>query len=108
MYRLLVMYHQPADTAAFDKHYYNVHLPLAAKIPNTRTLSVSKTGLDKLTNNDNYYLIAQMEWDSKEAMTKALQTPEGIASHDDFVSFAGDRVTMIGYEVSAVDPRSGK
>lgn len=100
MYRLLILYHHPKDTQAFDDHYFNVHLPLAAKIPNTRRLIYSKTGVDEMAGANPYYLIAEMEWDSKEVMAEALKSPAGMASHDDFVSFAGENVTMVGFEVS--------
>ncbi len=33
MAQLLVMYKTPKDTAAFDKHYSEKHIPLAKKIP---------------------------------------------------------------------------
>lgn len=31
MARLLVMYKTPRDTAAFDKHYFEKHVPIAKK-----------------------------------------------------------------------------
>jgi len=31
--RLVVLYTQPADPAAFDEHYLGIHAPLAEKIP---------------------------------------------------------------------------
>ncbi len=33
MAQVVVMYKTPKDTAAFDKHYSEIHIPLAKKIP---------------------------------------------------------------------------
>jgi uncharacterized protein (TIGR02118 family) len=33
MARLVVLYKTPRDAAAFDKHYFDRHVPLAKKIP---------------------------------------------------------------------------
>jgi uncharacterized protein (TIGR02118 family) len=34
MFTVMVMYGQPTDADAFEKHYQERHVPLAAKIPN--------------------------------------------------------------------------
>ena len=36
MARMTVIYRTPADAAAFDKHYFETHVPLAKKIPGHR------------------------------------------------------------------------
>jgi uncharacterized protein (TIGR02118 family) len=110
MYKLLIMYHQPEDREAWDDHYYNIHLPLAKQIPLTTSLTINKDlSITPMAGENPYYLIAEMTWNSKEDMEKALQSEEGHASHDDFESFAKDKVTMIGYEVEEVPlPQKGK
>ena len=68
MYRLLIMYHKPKpeDIKSWEEHYFNVHIPLARKIPNAKILSVSKA-VDQMEGENPYHLIATMEWESKEA-----------------------------------------
>ena len=39
---LVVMYKAPHDAAAFDKHYFEKHIPLAKKIPGLRKYEVSR------------------------------------------------------------------
>jgi len=39
---LVVMYKAPHDAAAFDKHYFEKHIPLAKKIPSLRKYEVSR------------------------------------------------------------------
>jgi uncharacterized protein (TIGR02118 family) len=36
MVRFLVLYDQPEDPEAFDRHYREVHIPLAKKLPGLR------------------------------------------------------------------------
>ena len=33
MARMVVVYKKPADVVAFEKHYFETHIPLAKKIP---------------------------------------------------------------------------
>ncbi len=42
MARMVVIYKVPADVAAFDKHYYEIHVPLAKKLPGLRKYEVSR------------------------------------------------------------------
>lgn len=37
MVKLILLYGPPTDAAAFEDHYANTHVPLAAKIPNFAT-----------------------------------------------------------------------
>jgi uncharacterized protein (TIGR02118 family) len=45
--RLLGLYHKPKDAAEFDKHYREVHIPLAKKLPNVRKYTVSSISASK-------------------------------------------------------------
>jgi uncharacterized protein (TIGR02118 family) len=36
MVQLVVMYKAPPDTAAFDKHYFEKHVPIGKKLPGLR------------------------------------------------------------------------
>ena len=42
MVHFLVTYEQPADVAAFDRHYFDVHMPLAKRLPGLRRYSISR------------------------------------------------------------------
>jgi uncharacterized protein (TIGR02118 family) len=39
---LVVMYKNPTDKAAFDKHYVEKHIPLAKKIPGLRKYELTQ------------------------------------------------------------------
>jgi uncharacterized protein (TIGR02118 family) len=42
MVRFLVLYPQPTDAAAFEQHYFGVHVPLTKKLPSLRNYTVSR------------------------------------------------------------------
>lgn len=41
MVRFLVLYPEPDDVVAFDHHYFDIHVPLAKKLPGLRNYTVS-------------------------------------------------------------------
>ena len=40
--RMVVIYQTPTNVAAFDKHYFDIHVPLAKKLPGLRRYEVSR------------------------------------------------------------------
>jgi len=41
MARMVVIYRTPKDVEAFDRHYFEIHVPLAWKIPGLRKYEIS-------------------------------------------------------------------
>ena len=93
MIKLIALYRKPADAAAFEKHYDEIHTPLVRKYPGLRKLEITRiTGAP--IGEAKFHLMAEMSWDSKEAMDSALSSPEGKAVVKDLLSFAADVVTI--------------
>lgn len=82
MVRLLVLYSQPSDVDAFERHYRDVHVPLVKRLAGLKRYTISRN-VTPLRGGDAYYLVAALEWDSLEAATSALQSPEGQATRED-------------------------
>jgi uncharacterized protein (TIGR02118 family) len=100
MIKLIALYRTPADAAAFDKHYHEIHTPLVRKYPGLRKLEITRvTGAP--IGDAKYHLMAEMYWDDKSAMDSALSSPEGKAVIKDLLSFAADIVTIFHGEVAA-------
>jgi uncharacterized protein (TIGR02118 family) len=98
MTRLLVLYHQPADPAAFDRYYAETHAPLAKKIPGLRSYIVN-SGTPKLVVGGALpYLIAELEFDSMAGLQYALNSPEGQATAADLANFAQAGVTILAFD----------
>ena len=55
--RMVVIYRTPRDPAAFDAHYFNVHIPLARKLPGLRSYEVSKRPIATPAGDAEPYLI---------------------------------------------------
>ena len=98
MVKLVALYKKPADIAAFDKHYQEIHTPLAKKMPGLRKLEVCRfTGSPG--GEAKFHLMAEMYFDNAEAMKAALSSPEGKAAGKDVMSFAGDLIHMMFAEI---------
>jgi uncharacterized protein (TIGR02118 family) len=95
MFQITVLYAQPADTAAFEKHYADVHAPLAAKIPGLQryTVSYPVPGPDGAT--PAYYLVAVLEFADGAAAAAGMGGPEGQAAAADLANFAQAGVTIL-------------
>jgi uncharacterized protein (TIGR02118 family) len=98
MVKLIAIYRQPEDKEKFDEHYYNVHAPLAEKMPGLIKLEVNKIYGSPAGESD-LYLMAEMYFENKEALHAALASPEGKAAGKDLMSFAGKLVQMHFAEV---------
>ena len=80
--RFLVLYATPTDPEAFDRHYRDVHIPLTKRLPGLRRYSLSRN-VATIRGGDPPYLIAELEWDTLEALRAAFASPEGRDAADD-------------------------
>ena len=93
MHVLTVCYGHPTDPAAFDAHYNSTHVPLAQKIPSVTSYTWRHVAsLDG--SQPPYYLIAELAFESQEAMGAAMSSPEAQAAVADVPNFATGGVTM--------------
>jgi uncharacterized protein (TIGR02118 family) len=92
--RLLVMYKTPKDAAAFDKYYFDKHVPLAKKIPGIRKYEVSKGTVATPAGPSGLHLVAILHFDDMAAIQRAFASPEGQAAADDVATFATGGVDM--------------
>jgi uncharacterized protein (TIGR02118 family) len=100
MVKLVALYKQPEDKKAFDDHYFGTHLPLANKMPGLIKTKVTKFTETPMGTEPPFYLKAEMFFENKESLQKAMSSPEGKAAAKDVMFFAGKLVTMmVGEEV---------
>jgi len=93
MTKLIALYRKPSDPAEFDRHYDAIHTPLVRKYPGLRRMEITRiTGAP--IGDAKYYLMAEMYFDDKDAMDRALSSPEGRAVTKDILSFAADVITV--------------
>jgi uncharacterized protein (TIGR02118 family) len=82
MYKLFAVWTnpKPEDVEAFEQHYTEVHLPLAASIPGVRKLIATHTS-DSLGDGESaLHRITELWFDDRAAMEAAAASPEGQAT----------------------------
>ncbi len=99
MAKLLVLYHNPPDPAAFDRYYSGTHMVLAKKLPGLRSYKISKGPIGSPGGPSPYHLIAELTFDSMGALQAALDSPAGQAAVADLANFASAGVTISMYEM---------
>jgi uncharacterized protein (TIGR02118 family) len=102
MVRFLVLYDMPEDPAAFDKHYNEIHIPLAKQLPGLLRYTVSRN-IAPVRGGKQYYLVAELDWESTEAMQAAFASEIGRETGADVPKFApGDKSHSLVFEVAEV------
>jgi len=98
VFQLTALYNQPVDADAFDKHYDNVHAPLAKKLPGLQRFTVARPGPDAEGNKPQYHLIAVLEFADEAAFGAGMGSPLGAEAVADLENFAGAGVTLLSGE----------
>ncbi|MBO0875621.1 MAG: EthD family reductase [Pseudonocardia sp.] len=80
--RLLVLYETPADPDSFDRHYREIHVPLARRLPGLRRYTASRD-VTAARGGAPYYLAIELDWDSMDQLRAAFASPEGRATAED-------------------------
>ena len=98
VHRLVVSYGQPADPAAFDAYYRETHTPLALKQPGLVRLSFGHAqSLDP--SQPAPYLVAELDFDSEQAMGESMSSAEGRAAGQDIANFATGGASFVHFDV---------
>jgi uncharacterized protein (TIGR02118 family) len=99
---LVVLYKTPTDPAAFDKYYFENHVPLAKKIPGLRRYTVTRGPIVTPAGPSPLHLIATLSFDSMAAIGAAFASAEGKATAADVPKFASGGVEMHFAETAEV------
>jgi uncharacterized protein (TIGR02118 family) len=103
MIKYVALYKQPADAEAFDKAYFGSHKPLIDKVPGLvrqEIAKVSRTFVPNFLESNEPYLIAELYFESKDAMKTAFASPEWQASGANLTEIGGmELVAMFSAEV---------
>jgi uncharacterized protein (TIGR02118 family) len=76
MIRFLVLYPDPTDTEAFDRHYFETHVPLAKRLPGLRSYDFSRTP-QQIRGTEHYYIVAELAWDDMASLRQDFASPLG-------------------------------
>jgi uncharacterized protein (TIGR02118 family) len=101
MVRFLVLYNKPHDAEAFERHYREIHIPLAKKLPGLRRYTISRD-TTPVRGGEPYHLVAELDWDDMAALQEAFRSPAGQATAEDVPTFATGGVQSMIYELEEV------
>jgi len=90
MARMITIFAKPNDVAAFDKHYFETHVPLAKKLPGLRKYEVSSGPIATRSGASDFHLVSTLHFDSLAAMKQAFASPIGQACAADRRALAPD------------------
>ena len=68
--RFVVMYDTPSDVDAFERHYNDVHIPLAKQYPGLRRYTRSHQ--PAVVIGEPCYMVVMLDWDDMAALEAAL------------------------------------
>jgi uncharacterized protein (TIGR02118 family) len=92
------LYRTPEDPAAFEQHYFGSHVPLVEKTPGLLENRVHRV-TRQFVGEPAWFLLAELVFESPEAMKQAFRTEEWAASGADLQSWGGmELVTMFAAE----------
>lgn len=100
MHRLLVLYPPPTDPQHFRGYFASTHVPLAQKMPGLRDFRYS-FDVQALGGASPYFCVAELDFDSADALTAALGSPEGQAAAGDVPNYATGGSVLLHYDLIA-------
>ena len=98
MWAVVVIYEHPRDTAAFERHYADVHIPLVQK--HAKEIAFSRAVLEKFAPaldgaSPRFYRKAELWFDSEQALRRGTATPGFGAVAGDIPKFATGGFTVL-------------
>jgi uncharacterized protein (TIGR02118 family) len=94
MARILVLHNKPSHQGAFNKYYFERHVPIANRIPGLRTNTVGKGDPIALTGTAPY-LVAELGFHLIVDLQAAHASPDGEATAADVANFAHAGAAML-------------
>lgn len=86
--KLTVVYTQPDDAEAFDKHYMEVHAPIVQRWPGIQKIELARVNGGPMGSPSPYHWIADLYFADEAALNQALGSPEGAEAAQDFGKIA--------------------
>jgi uncharacterized protein (TIGR02118 family) len=77
MAKMTVIYKTPKDKEFFEKHYFEVHIPLAKQLPGLIKYEINDGAIISTTGQPEPYRIANLYFESLEAMMNSFRSEIG-------------------------------
>ncbi|MGH3759868.1 EthD family reductase [Actinophytocola sp.] len=103
MIKYIALYRPAADPEAFEEAYFSSHLPLIDKVPGLvrqEIARVQRVFVPGMLGETQPYLVAELYFESKDAMKTAFASPEWQAAGANLTEIGGmELVSMFSAEV---------
>lgn len=87
MVRLIILWKdEPTDREAFERHYHEVHIPLAKQMAGLRRYTISQNGAP--VRGEPYFRVAELDWDDMLSFREAVDSEAGKATAADIAFLA--------------------
>jgi len=94
MARFVVLYDTPSDVDAFERHYHDVHVPLAKQFPGLRRYTCSHEPTAVI--GESCYMVVMLDWDDMAALEAALGSEIGQRTAEDAMTNLARYATFRG------------
>ena len=103
MAKMTVIYREPKGIGFFEKHYFEVHVPLAKQLPGLIKYEINDGQISSITGHLEPYRIANLYFESMEMMMNSFRSEIGQKCAADRKILAGnDDVQIYLYETKNV------
>ncbi len=92
---MTVIYKTPKDKEFFEKHYFEVHVPLAKQLPGLIKYEINDGQILSTTGHSETYRIANLYFESLEVMMSAFKSEIGQKCADDRKILASNEEVQI-------------
>lgn len=99
--KLTVVYDNPADPEAFEKHYHDVHVGLASKIPDVQRAELAKVFPKEDGTPTPAYRTADLYFADYDTACAAVASPEGQAALQDAQQIGSAGVKFLLSDIEA-------
>lgn len=99
MHKLMVLYPEPQDRAAFEDHYISTHLPLIEQLPEVLAWRYS-LDVAAAEGASPYFAVFEADFPDGEAMGRALTSAAGAAVQADVPNYATGGAIVLHYPVT--------
>lgn len=104
IYKLIVLFNRPDNLGEFERRWSEEFVPLAEKMPGLKRVVVSHTDGGP-AGPVGIYLIHELHFESKTALTAAMSSPEGVAAGQCLIRLAKQDATLLFAEHMEDVPR---
>jgi uncharacterized protein (TIGR02118 family) len=86
--KFLAMYGKPDDPDAFDRHYFDTHLPLTQQWPGVDRIEVTRGVANPMGGEPAYHLVFEAWFPDLGTLQQAMQSEPGRAAGEDYARIA--------------------